>query len=209
MKSIGDTLKEIRLKKKISIAKLSEITKIKSEFIRAIENGEWVGLPEFPVVMGFVKNIAASLDMKPLSAAALLKRDYPPKSLNINPKPDVAKEFVWSPRLTFLVGVILVAVTLSGYLIYQYTRFISPPVLVVEEPIEGQVIEEENLMVKGNTDLEASVKVNNQPANLEQDGKFSAEIEVTDSTEEIKVVARSRAGKETVVTRKIEVKIGN
>ena len=207
MKPIGEVIKKERLKKKISVSRLSEITKIRREFIIAIEKGDWASLPEFPVVMGFAKNIAEALDIGVGKVAALLKRDYPPRALNINPKPDVAKAFVWSPKLTFFVGIAVVTVILFGYLIYQYVRFVSPPELYVDSPQDGQMVAERQIVVKGRTDLEASVKVNNQPVVTGDDGQFEAEIEVSEATSEVIVVARSRSGKETVINRGISVNL--
>ena len=63
MKTIGTFLKESRLKKRYSLIKVENATRIKKEFIEAVEDGNWKALPEFPVVVGFVKNIAQFLDL--------------------------------------------------------------------------------------------------------------------------------------------------
>ena len=207
MKTIGQAIKETRVKKNISFSKLAAITKIKKEFIQAIEKENWQLLPEYPVVTGFVKNIAQALGLNRKGIVALLRRDYPPKELTINPKPDVAREFVWSPKLTFFAGIALVTITVFGYLIIQYIKFISPPKLIVDFPKEQMVIKENSLKVSGDTDPEATLKINNQPVILDQNGHFSADIEVFEGTKEVKIISKSRSGKETVITRKIEVKL--
>ena len=61
MKTIGRALKEARTQKRLSLSKLESQTKIKKNFIQAIENEDWESLPEFPVVVGFVKSIAGAL----------------------------------------------------------------------------------------------------------------------------------------------------
>ena len=86
----------------------------------------------------------------------------------------------------------------------QYKSFISPPTLTVKEPYENHVVKEEVLKVLGTTDPEATVKVNNQPVLINEDGMFEAEIEIFSGTTEIVVVAKSRSGKETIVRRKIK-----
>ena len=207
MKSIGQVIKETRIRKKISLSHLSSVTKIKEEFLASVEQGQWNLLPEYPVVVGFVKNISVALSLNPKSSVALLRRDYPPKELKINPKPDVAKEFIWSPKLTFLVGIVIVVLGVFGYLIFQYINFISPPELNVDVPTMGQTVNTKNLTVSGKTDPEATVVVNNQPILLDENGHFSTEIEVFDGTKEVTVIAKSRSGKETAITRKIEVEL--
>lgn len=203
MKSVGSFIKEIRVKKRISKEKLAELTKIKKQFIDLIEKERWELLPEYPIVVGFVKSIAGSLGVKEEYLVALLRRDYPSKTLLINPKPEIAEKFTWNPRLTFITGVIIAVFLVIGYLIFQYSIFINPPELLLETPMEGEVVSQGTLIVKGKTNPEATVYVNNQPTLVEEDGRFTAEIEVTKFTQEIVVKARSRSGKETIVSRKI------
>jgi cytoskeletal protein RodZ len=204
MKTIGKFLKDARVKKKYSKARVAKATKIKVSFIETIEKENWEALPEFPVVLGFVKSIAGVLKVDENQAAALLRRDYPPRVLPINPKPDVSSKFTWSPRLTFLAGLGLILVVIFGYLTIQYFHFVSPPKLTVESPKEGQVINKREVSVFGKVDPEATLKINNQPVLVEEDGVFKAEIEIYEGTEEIIVKAVSRSGKETVVRRKIK-----
>ncbi len=203
MKTIGEFIKDSRTKKRLSIEKLEKATKIKREFIQAIEQEQWQKLPERPVVSGFVKNIAQTLDADKNQALALFRRDYPPKSLVINPKPDVLKKFTWSPKLTFVAGVAVVAIVIMSYLGMQYIRFVTPPSLEVMQPAEEQVVRDKNLKVLGSTDPEVTVVVNNQPVLVEENGDFSTEVEVFEGTKEIMIVATSRSGKETVIRRKI------
>ncbi len=207
MKTLGVLLKEVRLKKGYSLNKIEGKTKIKRNFIEGVENEDWGALPEFPVVVGFVKNISAALGISSKRAVALLRRDYPPKPLSINPKPDIGNKFSWSPRLTFLVGVGAILVLILGYLGFQYVKFVSPPTLIVYEPTENQVITSTKVDVSGKTDSDATVSVNNQPSLVGDDGKFQTQILIFEGTNEIIIKATSRSGRETVVRRKIKPEI--
>lgn len=199
MKTIGETLKEARIAKKYSLDDLSEETKIKKEFLRFIEANRWEKLPASTVVSGFVKNMASSLNLSRDKVMAMYRRDYPPRMGMINPKPDVEKRVGWSPRLTFFLGVGAVVLLVAGYLGFQYYKFSRPPKLTVVSPKQGETVREERLRVIGETDMEATVSVNNQPVYLDEEGKFSEEIEVNEDMKAVKVKAVSRAGKETVV----------
>lgn len=208
MKTIGELIREKRKEKKISRKSLVKKTKIKEEFIKAIEKEAWRELPERAVVAGFVKNIAKTLDMDQEQAVALFRRDYPPdKNLRVNPKPDVSSEFTWSPKWTFFVGVFVVVLIILGYLGFQYSNFIQPPKLILERPAETQVVTEKDLVVEGVTDQDASVLVNNQPVIVDESGNFRTQVEIYEGTEEIVVKATSRSGKETRVVRKINVEL--
>ena len=203
MKTIGELIKKERVKKRSSRARLEKVTKIRKDYISAIEEEDWDKLPERPVVAGFVNSIAQALNIERKQASALFRRDYPPKKLRVSPKPDILNKFVWSPRLTFLVGIVAVIIVILSYLTIQYTRFIQPPVLEVTTPSEGQIIKENIIRVTGTTDPDASVVINNQPVIIEEYGSFLAEIEIFQETYEIVITAKSRSGKETVIRRKI------
>lgn len=208
MKTIGKYIKDARAKKRYSKSRVEEITKIKGDFVDAIEAENWSKLPDFPVVLGFVKSIAKVVGADEKHAIALLRRDYPPnKELRVNPKPDVSDKFRWSPRLTFVAGVVVVLLFTLGYLGYEYYRFVSPPVLSVEVPKENQEIDKSPVTISGSTSSDATIKVNNQPVLVDDNGHFTTQIEINQDTNEIVVEAISRSGKETTVHRNIEPRL--
>lgn len=206
MKTIGKILRDARTEKRYSTVRLENLTRIKKDFIEAIEREDWNSLPPFPTVLGFVKSLASSLSLPERNVVAVLKRDYPPKKLNINPKPDIGNKFVWSPKLTFLVGVGVIVLIIFGYLLFQYVRFISPPHLTVISPRPDQVITQNTILVTGTTDTDVKITVNNQPVSVNEDGSFSVNLDVAKNTTEIDVAATSRSGKVTTISRKITVR---
>lgn len=203
MRTIGKLVKEARLRKKVSIARLEDETKIKNEFLEAIENEEWAVLPDLPVIAGFVKTIAGFLGLNQNQLAAILRRDYPPQKLSVNPKPDVTDAFTWTPKFTFYVGAGVIAVFILGYLVFQYTKFVKPPGLSVSYPLDGTQVTTSKVKVQGKTDPEATIKVNNQPVLVDEDGTFSVEIQIYQGTTEIVIKSASRTGKETIIRRTI------
>jgi cytoskeletal protein RodZ len=203
MKTIGQLLKDARDARGYSLVRLENITKIKINFIEAIEKEQWNILPPFPTVLGFVKNIAMALDINDKTAAAILKRDYPPKKLTISPKPDIKTKFSWSPKLTFIVAVSIIVLLFFGYLILQYVRFMSPPTLSIDSPKQDQVINGNSVLVFGSTNIDSKITINNQPVLIDENGKFSTDLAITSDTKEIDIVATSRSGKMTEVKRTI------
>ncbi len=213
MKTVGMLLKEARLVKGYQLSELGEETRIKATFIQAIERGNWEKLPEFGIVTGFVKNLAHFLEVDERQMVSTLRRDYPasPKGSVGQAHQPIRGEFgrkvVWGPRLTFLAGVAIIVISVLGYLGFQYRGFNSAPHLTVDAPIEGQTVTEPTLQVIGQADQDATVEVNNQPVVVGEDGKFTASIDVAKNTTEVQIVAKSRSGKETGISRRIEVKL--
>lgn len=203
MRTVGERIKDARKQKGLSLLELENQTKIKSSFIESIESNDWNSLPEYPVLQGFIKNIANTLGIEPQQAVALLRRDYPPKKLRVNPKPDIKSRFQWGPRITFVLGLLGVAIIVLSYLGIQYYQFTQPPALQVDRPEEGQEIFQQQVLVQGETDPEATLIINNQPTVVEEDGTFSTQIEITPETEEIVIQSTSRSEKQTTVIRRI------
>lgn len=206
MKTIGQVLKEARTNKKISLDDLEFKTKIKKNFIRAIEVEDWEKLPTYSVVLGFVRSIAERIGVQSDFALALLRRDYPPKKeVKVSPTPNLENKVVWSPRLTFILGISIFLILILGYLGIQYISFISPPELVINKPKENEQVLSKTVKVEGKTDTDAKVEVNNQPVLVDQDGNFTTSVEISENTSTLLIKSTSRSGKETVIERKIKL----
>ncbi len=109
--------------------------------------------------------------------------------------------------MTFVLGVVIVVLAIVSYLVFQYLNFISPPSLEISKPAENQIVIESTIVVEGKSDSDATIKVNNQPVLVDDEGMFSVELEIFEGTGEIGVVAKSRSGKESIVKRKISVEL--
>ena len=205
MKSIGPTVKDARRKRGLTREEVSVQTKIKEQFIAAIENEKWDLLPDYPVVLGFVRNISKALSFDEERMAAILRRDYPPKKIFVNPKPEMKEEFVWGPKLTFFLGSIVILLVIGGYLAYQYLNFMAPPAVEITVPKENEEVKAGLIKVMGKTEEDASVSVNNQPALITDGGEFQTELEVNKDVTELVIIAKTRSGKETIVKRSIVV----
>lgn len=210
MKTVGTLLREARLKNGYSKEELSEETKIKLPFIQAIERNDWGSLPEYGVLVGFVKSIAHFLGVEERHAVSVLRRDYLPdllqnKDRGKSAKKGLVRRFVWGPKLTFLALICAVVLIVFGYLGFQYRKFNSSPFLEIDSPKENQTVTG-RLNVWGRTDADATVEVNNQAATVDTNGDFNTEVDVTRDTKEIIVVAKSRSGKVTAISRKINFK---
>ncbi len=206
MNTIGEIIKNARVNKNIGLNELENLTKIKKNFLVSIENNDWENLPEFAVVSGFVKNIASALNINIDNANAVLRRDYPPKKLSINPKPDVVNKFSWSPKFAFSIGVAFLIFLVLGYLGLEYMKFIKAPELTINSPKENEVLTQNAVKISGKTTTDAVVTVNNQPITLDQDGNFVTELEIDKNTKELKFKAVSRSGKvtEKIINIKVE-----
>lgn len=205
----GQKLKEQRLTKGLTIEEVSKETKIKASYVSAIEKGEYQKLPPSTYIQGFVRNYAKYLDLSEQEILALFRREFDEeKTFKILPEGLVKEDF---PLHRLRVAdtakiIILLAIILLGYILFQYRYAIISPPLEVLAPTEGAVISSRTITVSGKTDPNATVFVNNDNVSLDSDGNFKKSINVFPGKTIIRVKAINYFGKEKILERNIEVK---
>ncbi len=208
MQTIGSFLKKERISRKVSLEDLERKTRIRKEILELIEKEKWDSLPEYPVVLGFVKNISKSLKLEVNKAVALLRRDYPPKIISLKkqePVVSLKKGFIWGPKTTFIFVSVLVGVLILSYILYQLRLFYSPPYLEIYTPKDGQVLNISEVEVTGKANPQATVEVNDFPVELSKDGYFRFGLSLEEGNQVITVRAKSRSGKVKEVIRSVIV----
>ncbi|WP_026485960.1 helix-turn-helix domain-containing protein [Caldanaerobius polysaccharolyticus] len=120
LKEVGEILKNKRLEKNISISDVQEFTKIKSYYIKAIEEGDEDKLPDPVYVKGFIKSYA---EMVGLNGNELIKdlkfnknKDYRPTVVtNESKKPNIKAKPLKKKRGKYIAAVIVLALFVYGF----------------------------------------------------------------------------------------------
>lgn len=211
MTRIGAKFLELRLRKKITLEEVSNATKIKKDFLAAIEKGDFKKLPSPAYAYGFVKNYAKFLGTDEDEAIALFRREYDSeKSFDVLPKSFSRKED-YSKRIRIgrnTVAVISVFIFVFIFVIFQYKDAILNPPLNVFSPKSNQIIIGSKVEVSGDTDPNSTIYVNENLVAVEDTGKFKKIITVFPGKNIIVVKATNRFGKQSEVDRSINVKPG-
>lgn len=108
-----------------------------------------------------------------------------------------------------VVIVVLFIGTIIGIINYQQrTRREQNPKLEITGIADGQIYEEAQIVLEGNTYFGTKVFVNDKETPVDKNGKFRVEVPLKEGLNEVKVVAESVIGKKTevkkVVTRSYE-----
>lgn len=210
-RSIGEILREEREGRRYRLEEMAKKTRIRLEYLAALEANEFEKLPSATFVKGYIKTYALlfGFDHKPL--LALLRRDYKESARGKL----VPREFitpVLKSRFTlhsvtfiviFLAGVFL---SLLGYVGLQWYNLTRPPELTLVSP-EEQAQVASRVVVSGETNPDAIVTVNDQPVALQADGSFTTEIVLTtEGISTISVEATDRRGKVNEEVRTVYVR---
>ena len=107
--TIGETLRRIRLQKKLSYADIAEELHIQADFIKAIEEFDQESLPSIGYVLGYVRSYAQFLGIDGSDAVARYKTDSAvPKDLGMRDQPHfVAKRNFRLPKGFFAATTML------------------------------------------------------------------------------------------------------
>lgn len=207
---IGQRFKEERLRRKLSLEEVAKATKIRANFLAAIENGEYSKLPSSAYATGFVKNYANFLGLPQKETLALFRREFD-ESTAFQVLPEGLSEsedfssrgFKLSEKSIYVIGIFL---ALLSYMLFSYRSLFISPFLVVSSPKDQQVVKSSEVLVSGKTDPDVVVTVNNFVVSLDREGKFEKNINVFAGEENIKVEAVNRFGKKTQIIRRVTVK---
>jgi cytoskeletal protein RodZ len=205
MKTVGGILESARKKARVELTEVEAATKIKKNFLKAIERNDFQALPSRTAARGFVKNYAQFLELSPEPILAIFKRDFGVKKKEIFPRQVVrlgaGSRFNWTPRLTLVIITSLVFLSLLGYLGYQYFSLVKTPRLELIQPQENQLVEHPQVEVKGKSDSEAVVKINDQPILVSENGDFSFSLSLMPGRNKVMVEAVNKLGKRKTVER--------
>lgn len=200
MKKLCELLTERREHLGLSIDQIAHETKIRKEFIVAMEEGRYNDLPSDSYAMGFVKTYALFLGLPEGKAMALFRRDYKTGKLDVVPsfrkkKYTRSKTFMFSIKGGAFLGVVLI---ILAYLGFQFSSLFLGPKLAVSSPRNGVTLSKNIVEIKGETDPYATLLINGEETYVGLDGAFRKTLYVFSGKQTITITAKNRFGKATV-----------
>ena len=210
MLKASQKLHDERIKKGLTLSQVSQSTKIKEEFLEAIEKGEYEKLPSPSYAHGFVRNYTRFLKLAEKEILPLFRREFDvEKVYKVLPEGLVGQKEMPLKRFKIKQAVILIIllfILLSGFIIFQYRyAFISPPIKLTS-PTEMAVLSSSTILVLGKTDPNSTITVNDEPVSVNTDGTFRKEITGFPGKTTIIVKAVNRFGKQTRIERRVIIK---
>lgn len=209
MVRVGQRLQAVRVKKALTLEQIATATKIKQNFLIAIERGEYNKLPSPAYAQGFVRNYADYLGLPKAEITALFKREFDEKKA-YKVLPDgfaKTKEFpITQIRIQQSVIIACALMLLVvGFLGFQYRFVFFAPSLSLNIQ-KNNVIQSENAIVSGQTDSNATVTVNTEPVSVDDNGDFSKELTLFPGKSVITIIAKNKFGKQKIIQQPVFVK---
>jgi cytoskeletal protein RodZ len=207
--NVGQMLKARRQALRLSMAQVELATKIRGKFLAALESGDYSTLPNDIYSRGFVQHYANHLGLDGAFVAAqyVAERGGVEEAKTRRPVMEKPVKFVFTSRILAAVSVLALAAAVLWYLLWQYSALAAPPSLDVTSPNSDQVLAGAVINVAGHATQGTDVTVNDSPVLTDTDGNFSEKVALQDGVNPIRVVAKSKLGKSTTVTRNVLAKL--
>jgi cytoskeleton protein RodZ len=208
MKTVGQMLQAARAAKKLELEDVARITKIRPQFLKAIEADDYLRLPSSTVARGFIRNYSEFLEINPTQIAAIFRRDFVEnESGQIVPRgfvEPINQQVFWTPRATAIAVLTVILTLFAAYLSYQYYTLAGPPKLEINHTEENVITQEDTFEIAGETDPEATLSVNGQLVALDKGGQFFFRVPLSEGENLVTITATSKTGKS--ITKSINVK---
>ena len=206
MKTSGQLLFQARLQSKLTLTQLERLTKIPKHILRSLEKDQYDQLPSATYLQGFIRNYALALNLDPQLVVAVFKRQFSRKIAKKILPPGLVKPLNSSRFPVSFTGpvfsLVLAFCLLFSYLGFNLYRLYQPPFLIVSQPENGITLASP-VIIKGKTDRNASLKLNNKIINIEPDGTFTTAYQGSPGTHELTLTSTSRRQKTTQVVRHV------
>lgn len=210
MVKLGDRLQQERKRQGLTIEEIAKATKIRPQFIEAIEKGDYKKLPSSAYAQGFVKNYVNYLGLPEKELLALFRREFDEEEfLGVLPesftKPKEISLQGVKIRRAGIIGVGLLLV-LIFYIFFQYRSAFFSPSLSIQNPPDNAILNTQTVTVTGSTEPDATVSVDGLPVYVDNSGNYTKAITVFPGIVTIVVKATNSFGKVSTIERHITVK---
>ena len=183
----GEHLKKKREKLDLSVEDISEKLKIKVSYLKDLENGSYDKLPPDVYVKGFIRNYAALIGLDAEKIINVYKKEQLAKHKRIDVEKNVhAKKCknktpavnygVITPKIITVFFSFIILLIAGYYFWHQINSFRSTPYLFVSNPPFDIVVNKPKIEVKGETETDASLKINGEDVFFDSKGRFKEEI---------------------------------
>ena len=208
--NIGETLKQAREKKGLSLNFIANQLQINSRFLQAIEDNDWQKLPGEFYIKIFIKKYADTLGVRLKKIEQGLSQEIKiyqkwEQGSKFNPKVN-KKSLVVLPSIFKKFIIILVIIIILIYLIWQVWQITSPPSLEILQPIQDTItIEQKFYTIYGQTKHGSRLEINSHNVIPDKTGFFSLTINLSPGSNIIKVSAKTSYSRSAIVEKEIIV----
>lgn len=197
--TLGGLIKSNRRKNKITLEQAEEHTKIRSKYLKAIEEDDWDIFSSRVYALGFVRRYCDYLGLDGKGIAEEYKGEFSrvgsPK-VKMAPATSRLEGFILTPKVIITVLSCLAVLFVIFYIGFSINSLSKPPFINIISPLEEN-ISEESIVIEGRTLDTAVIEINEKSVSVDENGYFNQKVELDEGLNVFEITARSRLGKES------------
>jgi cytoskeletal protein RodZ len=207
---IAQEIKEKRKDLKLDLNKVSQKTKINIKYLKALENGQ---LNKLPAGVYGKKILQEYSNFLKLDTDFLLevwdletenRKKVNQKNIFSYKVPHLSY-FLTIPKIIKNLIILLAVLICLTYLGYYIKNIIEAPSLIITSPVDNMKTKENFINIRGKTESEANVTINNQEVLLDPQGNFVKKVNLSNGLNTISIIAQKKYSKKNIVKKRILV----
>jgi len=205
--SLGEKLRQARRLKNLQIEEAAQLTKIRVDYLMALEEERFDRLPAGLYGKNFLKEYASFLGLD----AKMIMQDWEHELTYVQKDDPFAQKivkknkFVIFPRIIRNLIICLAVATCFIYLTVYFKQITTPPDLTISEPADNLITTSSSFTIRGITEKEAEVTINGELVLSNSGGEFYQPINLKKGQNNITVKAKKKYSRENTITRQILV----
>jgi len=199
---LGQKLFLAREKRGISLKDASLFCKIPEKYLEALEQEKWNALPGDIYAKMFLKKYCNFLKVH----CGMSLEEYKKRALNdsLRKKDESTKNkfILFFQNLTTnqirKILFVFVLIILILYIYYETSRYTRAPELNILYPQKDYITTDNMVSIKGKTDPESTVYINEKNISIEESGEFSVDVKLKDGINQFKITSQRKHGRQHI-----------
>ncbi len=207
---LGEKFKKASEEKNLDKKTLLRLTHIPEKYLMAIEEGTYNILPKAKSHrLAYIRSLAKALEIPSDECIVQFEKEAGLDNADLAHPLRSIQLFPFASISIFLRNLLVVALVLLfyGYLVWQVRGVLQPPYLEVFTPTEGNLVSSPRTTIQGETEKESRLTVNGQDIMVNEQGKFSTDIDLSGGVNTIQISATKKHGKTTTIIRHVVVRL--
>ncbi len=199
-------ISSLRIEKKLELDSIAEKIGIKKDYLEAIENNRLDLIPAGIYKKSYLKKYSEFVGLDRESVAKRLKELKEEENEDPFSKKVVSRDkLLVFPKIIKTTLFSLAILFCALYLLFYLKRIAAPPNLTINYPQNNLLTEERSVIVKGQTDPEVELKINNELVLSNDNGHFSQEVNLKTGINNISISAKKKYSRENIIIKQVLV----
>ncbi len=212
--TLGERLRTAREEANLTLKEVSQSIRVREIYLKLLEEGKYNELPPDVYIKGFLKSYCNYIGIDYNLTLGIYRRERGiqeniDKSKQKKPLTPMGSSFpvVITPRLIKIGGAIIVLLALVLYIWFQLSGLSRPPSLTILDPADDRTVNDDVIVLVGETDPETEITINDQPIQVDNSGQFKETIILQEGLNVLKIIANNRFGKVSEIKRNVMVEL--